>query len=309
MAIDPSHQSLHPQAMHFRSLINREGRFNVRGTRDVRNPFTDLYHYFFSLSWPKFFIHIAALYCCINLLFGTLYFFIGVDALDDGNATGWERFRHCIFFSVETLTAIDYGKVGRGAGTGVYILMTFQAFLGFLTIAIITGLFYARFSRATARVIFSNKAIIGVHNGKPCLFFRIANERLNQIAEAHMSLHMTRNEVSLEGEHTRKFYDLRLEREHSPLFALSWTVRHYIDERSPLFGLDHEKMRQMQMGLLASLSGTDETFAQPIIARHAYAPDDIVYNRRFKDIIVWHEKKVHINLKAIHDLHEVQVER
>jgi len=106
--------------------------------------------------------------------------------------------------------------------------MTIQAFLGILTLAIITGLFYARFSKATARIIFSNKAIIGNHNGRLCLSFRIANERLNQIAEAHMSLHLTKNEISVEGEHTRKFYDLKLEREHSPLFALSWTVRHYI---------------------------------------------------------------------------------
>ena len=76
------------------------------------------------------------------------------------------------------------------------------------------------FPRATARIIFSNKAIIGKHNGKLELSFRIANERLNQIAEAHMSLHMTKNEISLEGEHTRKFYDLKLEREHSPFVCL-----------------------------------------------------------------------------------------
>ena len=119
--------------------------------------------------------------------------------------------------------------------------MTIQAFLGLLTLAVITGLFYARFSRATARIIFSNKAIIGKHNGKLCLFFRIANERLNQIAEAHMSLHLTKNEVSLEGESTRKFYDLKLERDHTPLFALSWTVRHYIDEKSPLYGMDESQ--------------------------------------------------------------------
>ena len=119
-----------------------------------------------------------------------------------------------------------------------------------------------------------------------------------------MALYMTKIETSLEGESTRKFYDLKLEREHTPLFALSWTVRHYIDEKSPLFGMDEIKMRECQMGIVASLTGMDETFAQPIIARHAYSPDDIVYNRHFKDIITWHDKKVHIDLKGIHDLHE-----
>ncbi len=230
----------------------------------------------------------------------------GVDALTDGHSTGVDRFRHCVFLSIENMSAIDYERVGR-VGTGPYILMTIQAFLGLLTLAMITGLFYARFSRATARIIFSNKAIIGNYNGKLCLSFRIANERLNQIAEARMTLHLTKNEVSLEGEHTRKFYDLKLERDYSPLFALSWTVRHFIDEKSPFFGMDEEKMRKGQMGILASLTGTDETFSQPIIARHSYSLEDIVYNKRFKDIIIWHDKKVHIDLKGIHDVHELQL--
>ena len=71
--------------------------------------------------------------------------------------------------------------------------------------------------------------------------------------------------------------------------------------------LDVEKMREAQMGIVASLTGTDETFSQPIIARHAYTLEDIVYNKRFKDIIIWQDKKVHIDLKGIHDLHEIEV--
>ena len=302
---DSSKQSVHPQTFHFRALINKQGKLNVQGTRNRQNPFSDLYHYFFSLSWPKFFGHIAAIYCLTNLFFGILYFICGVDALGGMHSTGVERFRHCVFLSIENMSSVDYSRV-ESVGMGPYILMTIQAFLGLLTLAVITGLFYARFSRATARVIFSNKAIIGKHNGKTALFFRIANERLNQIAEAHMSLHLTQNETSLEGESTRKFYDLKLERSHTPLFALSWTVRHYIDDKSPLYGMDEVKMKESQMGILASLTGTDETFSQPIIARHSYSLEDIVYNKRFKDIIIWHDKKVHIDLKGIHDLHDHQ---
>jgi len=305
MKSNVEHTSLHPQSYHFRALINKQGRINVHSTRDRRNPFTDLYHYFFSLSWPKFFLLVASIYFLTNLFFGSLYFICGVDALGDGHSTGFERFRHCVFLSVENMSAIDYGRVGQ-VGIGPYILMTIQAFLGLLTLAVITGLFYARFSRATARIIFSNKAVIAKYNGKTCLFFRIANERLNQIAEAHITLNLSKNEISLEGEHSRRFYDLKLERDHSLLFALSWTVRHFIDESSPLFGMDEAKMRQAQIGILASLTGIDETFSQPIIARYTYSTEDIVYNRRFKDIIIWHDKKVHIDLKGIHDLHEGQ---
>lgn len=280
---------------HFHALINRQGRLNVHGTRDRRNPFADLYHFFFSLSWPRFFTLIASIYFLTNLFFGVLYFILGVKA----------SLLQCVFLSIENMSSVDYSRAGP-VGLGPYILMSVQAFLGLLTLAVITGLFYARFSRATARIIFSNKAIIGKHNGKLCFIFRIANERLNQIAEAHISLHYTIDEVSLEGERSRKFYDLKLEREYTPLFALSWTVRHYIDEMSPLFGMDEAKMREVQMGILASVTGIDETFSQPIIARHAYSVEEIVYNKRFKDIITRHDKGVHINLKGIHDLHEPQ---
>jgi len=278
----------------------------VHSSRDRQNPFGDLYHFFFSLSWPKFFILVATIYLSVNLCFGILYFICGVEALGDVHSTGIERLVYCIFLSIENMNSVDYSRVGH-AGMGPYILMTIQAFLGLLTLAMTTGLFYARFSRATARIIFSNKAIIANHNGKLCLSFRMANERLNQIAEAHMALHLTLNEVSQEGEHTRKFYDLKLERDHTPLFALSWTVRHYIDEKSPLFGMNEAKMREDQMGILASLTGLDETFSQPIIARHSYSLEDVVYNKIFKDIIIWHDKKVHIDLKGIHDLHEGQL--
>jgi len=292
---DTPRQPWHSQSIHFRTLINHRGRINVHGIRDRRNPFSDLYHFFFSLSWPRFFIYIAALFLLTNLFFGVLYYICGVG----------HSFLHCFFLSIENMSSVDYNRVANPSW-GTDVLMTIQAFLGLLTLAVITGLFYARFSRATARIIFSNKAIIAKHNGKLELSFRIANERLNQIAEAHMSLHLTINEASLEGEHSRKFYDLKLEREHSPLFALSWTVRHPIDEKSPLFGMDEAKMREAEMGILASVTGIDETFSQPIIARHAYAVEDIVYNKRFKDIILWQDKKVHIDLKGIHDFHEGQ---
>lgn len=299
-------RSLHPQSAHFSAMIDHQGRLNIHGQREWQNPFADLYHFFFSLSWPKFFIYIASIYFAINLVFGVLYYSCGT--LSTEHLGSVERFKQCFFLSIENITAVDYGRL-QPPSTGSYILMTFQAFLGLLILAIITGLFYARFSRATARIIFSNKVIIGKHNGRDCLFFRIANERLNQIAEAHMTLHMTKNEITLEGEHIRRFYELKLDREYTPLFALSWTVRHFINENSPLYQMDHDKMRADQMGILASLMGTDETFSQPIIARHAYSIEDVVYNKRFKDIIVWQDRKVHINLKGIHDLHEPLVEQ
>ena len=294
----------HPQSHQVRALMKRDGTLNVHRTHNREILFSDLYHYFFSISWPKFFLHIAAIYLLMNLFFAGMYFSLGVDALGEGHAAGLERFKHCFFLSVETMIAVEYSRMVSG-GFIAHILMTIQAFSGLLTLAVTTGLVYARFSRPTARVIFSNKAIIGIHNGRPCFSFRVANERLNQIVEARTTLTLTKNEVSREGESSRKFYDLKLERDYSPLFALSWTVRHFINENSPLFGMDHNKMRADQVAILASLTGIDDTFNQPITARNAYTADEIVFNKRFKDIILWHESRVQIDLKGINDIHDL----
>jgi len=295
--------SHHSQIHQLRSLINKDGNMNVHGVRERRGYFKDLYHYSFALSWPKFFTHVVVLYLMMNVVFGGLYFLLGVHPIE-GHAAGFERFKECFFLSVETTSAIDYARI-QPSGWMTYVLMTMQALLGILILAVITGLFFTRFSRPTARVIFSNKAIISSHNGQKFLIFRVANERLNQVVEAHMGLTLTKNETSMEGEHSRKFYDLKLQRQHTPLFSLSWTIRHLIDKDSPLFSLDAHAMREAQVGVLASLKGTDEAFNQPIMARHIYTPDDILFNKRFKDIIQWHEKEVHINLKDIHETEDV----
>lgn len=292
-------QSRMPHVEHIRSLIKRDGRINIYGQRKFQERLLDIYHYLFSLSWPRFFIHVLAFYLAINLFFAVIYGLLQVRPSDLRGAA--VPFREDFFLSVETLTAIDYGRVAPSSDL-TYCLMTLQALLGMLTLATITGLFYARFARPVARLVFSNRAIIGRHDGALCLFFRVANQRLNQIAEARMALTMSRNEISREGEFNRKFYNLKLERDYSPLFALSWTVRHPIDQHSPLHKMDRDQMRQAQMSITASLTGIDETFAQPILSRHVYTIEDLVFDKHFKDIIHWHEKGVHIDLKSIHEV-------
>ena len=292
-----------PQSQHIRSLIKKDGSLNVHGPRTFQERVMDLYHYFFSLSWPKFFVHVLTVYLLINLIFGILYFLLGVHPSDGQTLRGLERFKEDFFLSVETLTAIDYGRI-QPSGWLTYVLMTLQALLGILTLATITGLFYARFSRPTAKLIFSNKAIMGQHEGVLYFYFRVANQRLNQIVEAHMALTLSKNEISKEGEYNRKFYNLKLDRDYSPLFALSWTVRHPVDQHSPLHGLNEKEMQEAQIAILASLTGIDETFAQPIMARHAYTVEDIVHNKRFKDIIHWNDKRVSMDINSIHEVYE-----
>ncbi len=278
-------------------IINKDGTLNVHRPLDPAKFISDLHHYLLSIGWPKFFFILLLLFFAGNLFFAALFYSLGPGAVEGINPEkGWARFADCFFFSVQSLNG-PYKPVGILPNA----LVTLENYLGILTLVIATGLFYARFARPTARVIFSNNALIQEYNGRPCFTFRVANARLNRIIEAHMTLTLTRNETSQEGETSRKFYNLRLEFDYSPLFALSWTIRHFIDKESALFGMTEEKMRSEQVAIFASLSGLDDTFSQTITARNVYRYDEVLYNKRFKDILVWDKNKIRINLKGIHD--------
>jgi inward rectifier potassium channel len=272
-------------------FLNRDGTFNVervdRPRRDRHS--RDLYHRFLSLHWREFFAAVAVSYFLLNLLFGLGYFIAGPHALShtDGSPVPdglFERFSECFFFSVQTLATIGYGKLVPNSMVSNF-LVTVEAFIGLLIVALMTGLVFARFSRPTARVVFSRDAVINFHDGVPSLLFRLANLRANQIVEAGITVVFARNEKTIEGDFYRNFYDLELEREKSPMFVLSWTVVHPITADSPLHGMTRQDMFDQQAEILILMTGWDETFAQTIHARNSYAPEEILWNHRFKDMI------------------------
>ena len=148
--------------------------------------------------------------------------------------------------------------------------MTVESFTGILTIALFTGIIFARFSRPSARVVFCKVAVVTPFDGVPTLMFRAANQRGNSILDAEVTVSLASQYTTREGVNMRRFQELKLVRPSNPLFALSWTVMHPIDETSPLYGLDLAEMIERDMELVVMLSGTDETITDRIYARHAY---------------------------------------
>jgi inward rectifier potassium channel len=172
-------------------------------------------------------------------------------------------------------------------------VVTIEAMIGVMGIALMTGLAFARFSRPTARVMFSRVAIITQHEGMPTLIFRTANQRRNMILEAQMGVYLMRDDITLEGESIRKIYDLKLVRNQTPSFSLSWSVMHIIDESSPLYGMTAELLTQTQALLMISLSGIDETVAQIVHTRHSYGANEILWNHQFVDIMYYNTPDRH----------------
>ena len=210
-------------------------------------------------------------------------------------------FADAFFFSVQTMATIGYGVMAP-ATFYANLLMTLETAVGLMFVAMTTGLVFARFSRPTARVLFSNVAVVGPYNGVPTLSIRIANQRQNQMLAAEVSMTLVRDEVSDEGELTRRFYDLALVRDRSPVFALTFRVMHPIDADSPLHGMNYETLAEQHAEIVVIASGVDETLVQPVNARTSYLPHEILWSHRFVDIFGWTEDgRRAIDYRRFHD--------
>jgi inward rectifier potassium channel len=259
---------------HFAASAQLQGFRTVAGLRP------DLYHRLLTARWITFFAVMAAAYVLFNLGFALLY------RLQPGSIAnaGPDSFADSFFFSVQTMATIGYGDM-RPATLYANLLVSVEVLLGLAGFALATGIIFARFSRPTARVMFSKVAVVTRHEGKPTLMFRAANQRLNRIIEAQVNVNLARNEVTVEGVAMRRFYELKLERARSPLFVLTWTVMHVIDEASPLHGAGRDSLMREGAEIIVAIAGIDETLSQTIHARHLYAAEDIQWGRRLADIL------------------------
>jgi inward rectifier potassium channel len=262
-------------------IASRAGEFsNVVRFGDNHAPWQDIYHYLLRMSWPGFVGLMGLVYLAINGLFALAFWLGGEGAI----ANARPGFSDLFFFSVQTLASIGYGAMYPQT-TYAHLLVVVEAFLGLIFMAMITGLSFARFSLPTARILFSNYAVIAPYNGVPTLMFRTANKRRNRILQAQLWVTLVRDETTTEGEFFRRFYDLTLSRPQTPLFALSWTAMHPIDASSPLFGETADTMLKTNAEIIVILTGLDETTSQTIHARHSFLADEIFWNYQLRDIL------------------------
>lgn len=277
----------------------------ARGTADQvlalgvrRQWFTDLYHRTLTISWPGFFALCGAVYLLANVFFAALYL------LQPGSINNAQpgSIPDAFFFSVETIATIGYGVMSP-ATVYANLVMTVEAAFGLLLVAMTTGLFFARFSRPTARIMFSRVAVIGPHNGKPTLTVRLANERRNQMLAAQVSMTLVRDERTEEGALLRRFYDLKLVRDRSPIFAMTFTVMHEIGADSPLYDADAGRLAEFNAEIVVAASGIDETLVATVHARTSYLPHEIRWNHRFVDIMGYTEEgRRAIDYRRFHDI-------
>jgi inward rectifier potassium channel len=243
-------------------------------------PLSDLYHFLLTSRWWALLTFLATAYVAVNVLFALAYLALG-DVIEHARSGS---FADAFFFSVQTMATVGYGNLWPRT-TAANVLATVEMILGGMGLALMTGLVFAKFARPTARVLFSDVAVVRDWEGTRSLMFRMANTRASQIVEAHISLTLVRNERSAEGEQVRRLRDLKLLRAQHALFALSWTAIHPLDAESPLRDATPEGLAAAEAVLIVTLSGFDENLATTVHARYSYGAAQILFGRRLADII------------------------
>ncbi len=266
-----------------RSLIKleqRDGVLQIVGSNSWYSYFRDPYHLLLTIPWVGFLAIVVIFDIFLNAVFAFLYL-LDANAIAGIEKTG---FLEAFFFSVQTLASIGYGVMNPHT-LYANLIVTLESIASLMLFAVITGIAFTRFAKSASRVMFSHVATIHNYNGIPTLMFRAANERRNNILEAKLSVYLMIDEISAEGQMMRRLHELKLVRDQSPVFLLSWTVMHTIDQSSPLYGLTLETMERLHAQILVSLTGVDETIEGTIHARHIYAARNLMFDRRFVDVI------------------------
>ena len=243
--------------------------------------FQDLFHYFMTITWPQLFATFAAFFLGFDTLFGFAYYWVP-GCIANLNPPG---FAGAFFFSVETLATVGYGDMHPQTVYGHTVAMI-EIFVGLMSLAVITGLMFARFSRPRARFLFSRNLVVRPIDGRRTLVLRAANLRLNVVQEASASFYMMRNEVTEEGFRIRRVVDLPLLRSTQPMFNLGWTIMHVLDESSALHSETSESLRKSEAAFVLNMSGTDESTGQTLTTRAEYSHRDIRWNSEFRDILM-----------------------
>ena len=243
---------------------------------DMRDP----YHLAVALTWPNFLAALLTIYLLVNVIFAALFWLIPGSV---ANARP-HSFGDAFFFSIETLATVGYGEMYPTTLYGHVIAAT-EIVCGLGFTAIMTGLTFVRFSRPRAKLVFAPNPVVAIHNGKPTLMLRVGNGRLAVLSDAVAKLNVLLADTSLEGKLFRRAHEMRLERSRLPVFPLTWTLMHVLDEHSPLHGYDTARAIAARAQLFVTIEARDPTLEALVHDIRSYALEDIRFGMRYADAV------------------------
>jgi inward rectifier potassium channel len=287
-------------------LINKDGSVNVRRKGLTFFNTADNYHTLITMSWGKFWLIVLSGYLFANLFFATIYVLIGMDSLDGASSTnGVGHFLDAFFFSAQTISTVGYGHISP-KGVVANSVAAIESMMGLLAFALATGLLYGRFSKPSAKIVYSDNLLVSPYreDGKG-LMFRISNLRRNVLIDLDVEVVFSYNEI-INGKATRRFFPLELERSKVSILTLNWTIVHPLDENSPLADITPDELERTQASFSVLLKAFDDTFSQTVHSRTSYTYADMVWDAKFVPMFERDEDgRIVLDMSKISEFNEV----
>ncbi|MDB5023458.1 MAG: ion transporter [Mucilaginibacter sp.] len=290
-------------------LIKQDGSINVklRGLPFFRT--SDNYHKLITMSWTKFWLLVLCGYLVLNTFFAFIYLEIGVENLNGAEGTNtYQHFWDAFFFSAQTISTVGYGHISP-KGMATNSVAALESMMGLLAFALATGLLYGRFSRPSAKIIYSKNLLIAPYlENCQGLMFRLANLRRNMLIDLEIEIIFSYNE-EVNGKLLRRFFQLELERRRVSLLTLNWTVVHPLDEKSPLKDMTPEDLQKTQASFAVLLKAFDDTFSQTVHSRTSYQFEDIVWGAKFRPAFDRDDEgRIVLDLSRVSDFDKVELQ-
>ncbi len=240
----------------------------------------NIYHSLLSMPIWKFLISILVFFVIVNLIFASLYIFIGIEHLGGMVAKNdSEKWGEAFFFSAQTFTTVGYGRINP-IGFATSLTASLEALVGLMSFALATGLLYGRFARPRAFIRYSKNMLFVPFKEGVALMFRMVPYTKNYLVNVEVKITLALR-VEEDGQKKNKFFDLPLEIAKANTLTANWTLVHMINENSPLYNFTKEDIDSAQAEILIFVQGFDESFSSTVISRASYSFAEFVYGAKF----------------------------
>jgi inward rectifier potassium channel len=114
---------------------------------------------------------------------------------------------------------------------------------------------------------------------------RIGNGRMSLLTNLNVRVSALIGEHSSEGHQMRRVNDLALERSNIPMFALTMTMMHRIDEASPLYGHTARSLANGHVRLFVSVNAQDSAINATVHDIKTYLAHHVRIGMKYADAV------------------------
>nr|XP_057943098.1 G protein-activated inward rectifier potassium channel 3-like [Doryrhamphus excisus] len=308
--------------------VTKDGkcRVNLGPIEDKSRFLSDIFTTLVDLKCRWFLLVFTMCYILTWVAFGGIYF-LGAWVRGDIKHVRDPHWQACyenvdgflsaLLLSLESQRTIGYGSrmVTAKCPEGVVLLMI-QSILGCIIDALMVGCMFVKISRPQQRaqtLIFSKHCVICERDDKLCMLFRIGDLRESHMVDAKIRAKLIRSRQTREGEfipleqsEINMGYDTGGDR---LLLVEPQTITHIINENSPFWEVDADRLRRETFEIIVILEGIVEASGMTCQARTSYTEDEILWGHRFESCISLEKGAFRVDYGAFDKTFEVQMSK